>query len=603
MTSASKKNKILLFALFDINPDINFANANKKIKRLEKFQFYRWKKAYLTTHLSTPKKSSTNSNTIANIPLYDNINIKSLLKNWAIDQLFTKSKFAGQAATQLLAKEEFLEQGEIKHGVYWTSDMPPYRRPDFFYPWQNVGVDLMKLGHCMWQASRQKIGKTTGAFCADFEEMLEKPGTVITLVAPGLEQAIILLRQGFKEIITLDNGSKFDLWNQLYRPYFIIDNVKKMVMKNNSILQVIALSEFTTPGLATDVLHIEEIDKAVSDPQKLRALAALLPTIRARRDYAKIRITCNNKSGVYRILREELKKFGPYFPIYLEVANPGKFTGNHIIYNEDVEVSGKPDIDEVLKIFLDTLIGSGYSAQQLGNVDDFSGELWNPDKLELAYDKGRHIELKSLYPHCGMGIDPGAIHAFVPTIYALEGTQVTHLWTGRFSIAGKTEGEQKKMLMFIAQRIAYAYVHFNCEFIASESNSGAHLIVPFIIDEIEKLLDEPEHKSFAKVRLIWSNFGGDSQVSGKQISRADFISMMQFLIDFEQITFQDRNDPEHIQHIEFARYNPETEEKSEKTFKGDSVDASMHCCWWLCGGWEFMNKISGKIRKEVDLKL
>ena len=589
--------------LFDLDLKTTYKVAKKKMPGLNQMTFYRAKKSYIP-QLSTPQNPPiTNNVTIANIPLYDNINIKSLLKNWAIDQLFTKSKFAGQAATQLLAKEEFLEQGEIKHGVYWTSDMPPYRRPDFFYPWQNTGVDLMKLGHCMWQASRQKIGKTTGAFCADFEEMLEKPGTVITLVAPGLEQAIILLRQGFKEIITLDNGSKFDLWNQLYRPYFIIDNVKKMVMKNNSILQVIALSEFTTPGLATDVLHIEEIDKAVSDPQKLRALAALLPTIRARRDYAKIRITCNNKSGIYRILREELKRFGPYFPIYLEVANPGKFTGNHIIYNEDIEVSGKPDIDEVLKIFLDTLIGSGYSAQQLGNVDDFSGELWNPDKLELAYEKGRHTELKAMYPHVGMGVDPGAIHAFVATIYAFENNQVYHLWTGRFSIAGKTEGEQKKMLEYIAQKIAYAYARFHCEFIASESNSGAHLIIPYIQNFVDEYVNTSEGRSFAKWHLIWSNFGGDSQVSGKQISRADFISMMQFLIDFEQITFQDRNDPEHIQHIEFARYNPETEEKSEKTFKGDSVDASMHCCWWLCGGWEFMNKISGKIRKEVDLKL
>ena len=589
--------------LIEQNPSISLKDAQAILPGLKQRTFYNAKTAYKQA-LPIPQKTGVAKNaTVMQFPNYENINIKNLLKLWAIDQMFKNTKFAGQAATQLLSKEEFLEQGEIKHGVYWTSDMPPYRRPDFFYSWQNVGVDLMKLGHCMWQASRQKIGKTTGAFCADFEEMLEKPGTVITLVAPGLEQAIILLRQGFKEIITLDNGSKFDLWNQLYRPYFIIDNVKKMVMKNGSILQVIALSEFTTPGLATDVLHIEEIDKAVSDPQKLRALAALVPTIRARRDYAKIRITCNNKSGIYRILREELKKFGVYFPIYLEIANPGKFTGNHIIYNEDVECSAKPDIDDILKVFMDTLIGQGYTAQQLGNVDDFSGELWNPDKLELAYEKGRHTELKTMYPHVGMGVDPGAIHAFVATIYAFENNQVQHLWTGRFSIAGKTEGEQKKMLEYIAQKIAYAYARFHCEFIASESNSGAHLIIPYVQNFVEEYVSESEGRSFAKWHLIWSNFGGDSQVSGKQISRADFISMMQFLIDFEQITFQDRNDAEHVQHIEFARYNPETEEKSEKTFKGDSVDASMHCCWWLCGGWEFMNKISGKIRKEVDLKL
>ena len=55
--------------------------------------------------------------------------------------------------------------------------------------------------------------------------MLESPGTVVTLVAPGLEQATVLLRQGFKEVLTLEDGSKFDLWNELYKPYFIIDNV------------------------------------------------------------------------------------------------------------------------------------------------------------------------------------------------------------------------------------------------------------------------------------------------------------------------------------------------------------------------------------------
>ena len=543
-------------------------------------------------------------------PDYDGVNIKKLIKDSAIDDIYRSRN--QKAARDTLTNEEFLNQAEVKHGIFWNSSQKPYDRPDWVYPWQSVGIDLMKMGHCMWQAGRQKIGKTTGAFMADFEDMLEHPGTVVTLVAPGLDQATVLLRQGFKEVLTLDDGSKFDLWAQLYEPYFITKKVltRKMVMKNTSLLQVVPLSEYTTPGIATDILHIEELDKAVKDPQKLRALGAILPTIRARREYAKIRITCNNASGIYRVLRDDLKQFGFYFPIYMEVPydiTTGKFSGKHYIYNEHLTYGAKPDIDVILKVLMDCVLGQGYTAQQLGNVDDYEAELWNPDKMEAAYNKGKSFNPKERYEHSAMGIDPGAIHAFAITVYGMDGNNVFHLYTKRFSISGRTETDQQKMIKTIAKTCARAYLRFHCEFVASESNSGAHLIVPLIgyyVNKFKKKNPEDYYDNFAVWREIWSNYGVDSaeRPSVKSIPRADFIMLGQFLFDYGLITLCDRTPDEHTQKIEFARYDP-SEGRTEYKYKGDCVDSSLHCWWWLCGGKSFINKISGYKGKGVKLGL
>ena len=89
-------------------------------------------------------------------------------------------------AIDLLSKEEFIEQGEIIDGVFWTSEIPPYERPPFLYPHQKVAMKLMDLGHLLWQASRQLAGKTTCGLIKDFEEMLETPHYTIALVAPTL---------------------------------------------------------------------------------------------------------------------------------------------------------------------------------------------------------------------------------------------------------------------------------------------------------------------------------------------------------------------------------------------------------------------------------
>jgi hypothetical protein len=453
----------------------------------------------------------------------------------------------------------------------------------------------------MWQAGRQKIGKTTGAFNADFEDMLMKPGTVVTLVAPGKTQAEALLRQGFKEILTLEDGSKFDLWHQLYQPYFIIDNVTKYVMKNGSLLQVIPCSEYTTPGYATDILHIEELDKIVQNPQALRGLGAVLPTIRARKQYAKFRITCNNTAGVYRILREDLKELYPYVTIYMEKPydiRTQKFSGKHHIYNRHYECTTAPDIDEILKVIMDCTMGRSYTQQQLGNIDDYEGETFNPDKVDLAYKKGKTFIPKKIYDDTILAIDPGAVHNFATGIFGNEGLEFFQLWIKGFSISGKTDKEQEKMLKRICKTLAHAYVDYSCTAIVSESNSGARLIVPMIVHYIKKYIQEAKETSTTRAKIpqiIWSNWGGDREQgyeASNIISRVDYITLMQYVFDYGKIILQDRNDDEHLCRVEFSRYKPE---ESKEKYKGDFVDMSMHGVWYLAGGLNYINRLIGAI--------
>ena len=83
----------------------------------------------------------------------------------------------------------------------------------------------------------------------------------------------------------------------------------------------------------------------------------------------------------------------------------------------------------------------------------------------------------------------------------------------------------------------------------------------------------------------------------------DFIMLAQFLFDYGLITLCDRNNDEHTQKIEFARYDPENEGRTAYKFKGDCVDSSMHCWWWLCGGKQFVNRISGMRRGKIKFGL
>jgi hypothetical protein len=544
---------------------------------------------------NSPRTAGSVAPAIVALPEYKNINVKDLIKRASIDAIIKDKRIAGQAL-QILSKEEFINQSEVKHNVFWNADIPPYKRPEWVYDWQSVGIDLMKNGHCMWQAGRQKIGKTTGAGIADFEEMLEKPGTVITLVAPTQDLAKTLLYQMFKEVLTLDSGKKFDLWNQLFKPYFITDNALTKVLKNGSRIQVITLDYKAVQGIASDVIHIEEIDKAVREPQKLEALAGLFPQIRARKGFAKIRITCNNASGVYRILRDELKQFGQYFPIYMEKPRPRDqaFTGEHFIYNDHITLTKKPDVDEILEVLMDVMMGQGYTQMQLYNMDSYEGDLFNPDKVSLAYSK--EVPNKTRFEHSAMGIDPGAVHAFAVTVYGMDGDQIFHLATKRWSLSEIPEKEYENVLDQITTECAYLYVKYHCEICASESNSGAKLIIPAIGKKVKDLLEKMHGNSFAMWREIWSNFAGDTEniPNSKRVERADYITLLQYAFLYEKIALQDRNTDEHIQRMEFARYDP-TELKEK--MKGDCVDSTMHCLWWMCGGRKYINKLIGKSEK------
>jgi hypothetical protein len=543
-------------------------------------------------NISPPQQNKVSAP--SSLPNYKNFNIKSLLKNWGIHQLVNSTKNAAKGV-DILMKEEFLNQAEVQDQIYWNADTPPYQRPSWLYSWQHLGIELMKAGHCMWQASRQKPGKTTAAGIADFEDALESPGSIVSIFAPTVPVGKTLMRQMFKEVITLEDGSKFDLWNQLFKPYVLIDNVLDKVLKNGSRIQVITLDYKAVQGLASDVIHIEELDKAVREPQKLEAIAALFPQIRARRGRAKIRITCNNASGIYRIFRDELKQFGQYFQIFMEKPNlEAKFTGEHFIYNEHIRIEREPDVDEILKVIMDTVMGEGYTKMQLYNVDDYTGDLWNPDKLEKAYKKS--IPNTTRYDHAWMGVDPGAIHAFAITVFGRNGDQIFHLATKRFSLSDTPAKDHDKMIDMIANECAYLYCKYHCEGIASESNSGARLIIPAIGRRVEQYIEELHGKSHAVWRVIWSNFAADSEnlPNVKRVPKSDYITLMSYLIDYEMITFQDSDNDSHIMRIEFARYDPsETKER----YKGDCVDSAMHACWWLCGGMDYVKKLIGKKRK------
>lgn len=557
--------------------------------------------SFLPTPIVTHNKTSGKGVVSASysLPEYKDVNIKDLVKRASIDAIIKDKRIAGQAL-QILTKEEFINQAEIKHNIFWNADIPPYRRPDWVYAWQSVGIDLMKNGHAMWQAGRQKIGKTTGAGIADFEEMLETPGTVITLVAPTQDLAKTLLFQMFKEVLTLDDGTKFDLWNQLFKPYFITDNALTKVLKNGSRIQVITLDYKAVQGIASDVIHIEEIDKAVREPQKLEALAGLFPQIRARKGFAKIRITCNNASGVYRILRDELKQFGQYFPIYMEKprTRDQAFTGEHFIFNDHIVLDKQPDVDDILEVLMDVLMGQGYTAMQLFNMDSYEGDLFNPDAMSISYNRDKKpIGKKLRYEHSGMGVDPGAIHAFAVTIYGMDGVEVFHLSTERWSLSEIPKDQWENVIDELTDECAYSYVKYHCEFIASESNSGAKLIIPAIGKKVKEILGRVQGNSFAVWREIWSNFAGDTEnlPNTHRVEKGDYITLLQYLFLYEHIALQDRNTDEHIMRMEFARYDPS---QLKEKYKGDCVDSTMHCLWWLCGGRKYIEKLLGRIKTQ-----
>ena len=84
------------------------------------------------------------------------------------------------------------------------------------------------------------------------------------------------------------------------------------------------------------------------------------------------------------------------------------------------------------------------------------------------------------------------------------------------------------------------------------------------------------------------------------ISRSDFITLFQYLLDYEMITLKDTTSDDHTLKMEFARYDPTQKGKEEYRYKGDCVDATLHACWWLCGGTDYIKKLIGqKVKKRI----
>ena len=279
---------------------------------------------------------------------YSNVNIKTLLKNSAIDEVIKNLRYKAKA-WDILSREEFIQQGEIVNNIYWTSDTPPYKRPDFLYPQQTQAMALMEFTHLLWQASRQLAGKTTAAFLKDFEDMLENPNTVIGLVAPTVPLAVeVLFKFLYDPLKTVPGKPRF---YDLLKPYFLKDpNQLGFALKNRSRLNIISLNVAGSQGRSLDVLHIEEIDKLGTEQSKRLALAGIINSVRANPE-AKIRINCNNATGIFRLLRAELFKYGMYFPIFLEdVFTPGNYTGRHTIINEEAIPEKEPSLDVFLAI-------------------------------------------------------------------------------------------------------------------------------------------------------------------------------------------------------------------------------------------------------------
>ncbi len=243
---------------------------------------------------------------------------------------------------------------------------------------------------------------------------------------------------------------------------------------------------------------------------------------------------------------------------------------------------------------MDVLMGQGYTAMQLYNMDSYEGDLFNPDAVSRAY--AREIPKKLRFEHSGMGVDPGAIHAFAVTVYGMDDMDVFHLSTNRWSLYELSEEQYENILEEIIQECAYLYVRYSCEFIASESNSGAKLIIPAIGKRVKEILKRMQGNSFAVWREIWSNFAGDTEKLPNihRVERGDYITLLQYLFLYDKISLKDTTPAEHVQRMEFARYDPTAEKEK---MKGDCVDSTMHELWWMCGGRKYIDRLLGQAKK------
>ncbi len=476
----------------------------------------------------------------------------------------------------LLSKEEFIDQGEIVDGVYWTSDTPPYERPPFLYDHQLFAMKLMALAHILWQASRQLAGKTTAVLNMDFEEMLENPHYTVALVAPTVPLAVEVL---FKFLYTpiKYQGKSYTYYN-IMKPYLLKKpNQNGFILKNDSRLMIISLNQAGSMGRTINAIHITELDKLGSEQSKRIALAGIINSLRANKD-AKVRIDCNMPTGIFRLLKAELFKFGPYFYIYDEDPwlPEEEYTGKHTILNENVIVKTPPTLDSILKIFSEILVSYSFAEGQFYNIDDVTDECFNPSKVEIAYNTEYNRE--DYFIKTTAGVDPGGkVDAFGISIWSLTKNGIIVLrWTKRFFNAKHTAKEQ-------AKEIARNLLLFNVESIQSESSAGAPWSLSLIAHYVNKYSDGK-----IKIPFEYVNFEG----KGKMLAKDNFVYLFKILLDIEKIILFERDKEERALHRQITLYIPNKSESNNNP--DDLMESGFHGIWDLLGGFTYLQKLIKK---------
>ncbi len=589
--NADNKEVRTAFHKYNWNSVRTYANEfrNKNITNLSGAISLKKKIPKSTEKPSTQNKRggqlSTPSLTSAKLSL---MSIKAKLKllgETAVDTFLltgTESKILGKAI-DLLSKEEFIDQGEIVDGVFWTSDTPPYGRDEscpFLYDHQKVAMKLMDLGHLLWQASRQLAGKTTAALLKDFEEMLENPHHTVALVAPTVPLAVEVLYKFLYTPIKYQ-GKSYTFYNVI-KPYLLKrPNQNGFMLKNDSRLLIISLNQAGSMGRTINAIHITELDKLGSEQSKRIALAGIINSLRANKE-ARVRIDCNMPTGIFRILKAELFKFGRYFSIYDEDPfDENNYQGRHTIINEDIIVERPPTLDDILKIFSEVLVGFAWAKGQFYNVDDVTGETFNPEKVEIAFNT--KYNPKDYYIKTTMGIDPGGkVDAFGVTIWSLTyGGTIVKRWTKRFYNALHTAKEQ-------AKEIAHKVIDYNVEDCQAESSAGS----PWSLSLIEHYVNKFSEGKI-KFHYIYINFEGEK----KPHAKANFVYLFKILLDYERIIISQITDEDRALHHQITNYIVNKAESSNNP--DDLVESSFHCIWLLLGGMDYIDKIIHQIKKPI----
>ena len=526
---------------------------------------------------SSPTKSQLDSMSIkAKLKLFG----ETLLDNYLLSGQQTRSL---NKAIDILMKPEFIEQGEIVAGkIYWTSETPPYKRPEFLYDHQLVAMELMDIGHLLWQASRQLAGKTTAGLLKDFEDMLGTDNYTIALIAPTVPLARELL---FKWLYTpIKYQGKSYTFYEMIKPYLLKDpNADGYVLKNGSRLMIISLKYAGSQGRTIDVIHIEELDKLSKEQSKREALAGAIGSIRAN-DNAKIRIFCNMLTGFFTLLKSELFKFGRYFNIYLEdlFALEDDYSGAHTIINEDIIVESAPKLDEFLSIFYEVLVNAAFAESQLYNVEDFTNDVFNPDKIEIAYGLAKVLP-QPRYVRTTMGIDPGGkVDAFACSIYSLTNTGDIELrWIKRYYNAKHTAKEQ-------AKEIAKQSILYKVEECEAESSAGS----PWSLSLIEHYVIKYSEGKI-KFRYEYVNFEGPK----KYYDKNNFVYLFKILLDYERLILHERDKEERALHHQIIKYIVNKSESSNNP--DDLIESSFHGIWILLGGMDYVDEITERIKSPT----